>query len=203
MTLDPAAQSHRLSTTQISAGRNLLDAIADIALPIADERLRHLLIATAELRKFDPRLAGDVADGVVFFDAVRLLSTGENPPEPERRDSAVILAAIFRGAAAAIDRGERTFHSTLDLLNARYGSDPTFISASNAFDFASQSRSAGFTPTELATIYTPSAIRASEADPRERALIECFLGGYHAPGGDTTQKLPKRESDTADDPPGR
>jgi hypothetical protein len=144
-----------------------------------------------------------VADGVVFFDAVRLLSTGENPPEPERRDSAVILAAIFRGAAAAIDRGERTFHSTLDLLNARYGSDPTFISASNAFDFASQSRSAGFTPTELATIYTPSAIRASEADPRERALIECFLSGYHAPGGYTTQKLPKRESDTADDPPGR
>lgn len=168
----------RFSTEKLAAGRSLLDTIADNAAPIAERCLRHLVIATAELRKLDPRLVCDSDDSLALSDTVRFLVSGELPADSERRNVATVLAAIYVGAATAIDRGERPFDATLTLLNHRYTENINFISATNAFDFAFQLRSADFTPAELATTFAHEAAATLNSPDPELALIAFFLAGF-------------------------
>ena len=186
MSFEPVSHRPRFSAGQFAEGQSQLERIAEAAQAIPDEKLRHLILATAEVRKLEPRLACFEADRRAFAGMVEGFAGAMSEKEPRRVEIAKILSALFLGAAEGVTSGELPFNYALELLNGDSTEQPGRISADDAFSFAVGYGDAGFAADELYQAFTQphQDLLAEHRSDREACLILLFVHGFEQLGRD-------------------
>lgn len=170
-----------LSPGRIKNIRYLLEELATLCPQIEDEKLRHLLVATIELRSSNPELLRHDSDLKVLAMTVALFLEGPSQPPSDATNAAGILAAVYKGAASVIISKELNFNAALDLINKNPPDEDGKASRSEAHGFAFAIQyGCQFTPQELfAGLSNPYRDSLAEhLDDRELKLISLFKIGY-------------------------
>jgi len=167
------------SSGRIEKIRYILEELATLCPQIEDEKLRHLLVATIELRSSNPELLRHDSDLKALAMTVALFLEGPSQPPSDATNAAGILAAVYKGAASVIESKELTFDDALYLLNKQPQSEETSDLEANGFAFAVQ-YGGQFTPQELFTAFSnPDRDPLAEhLDDRELQMISLFKIGY-------------------------
>jgi hypothetical protein len=171
---DPLSSSGRIEKI-----RYILEELATFCPKIEDEKLRHLLVATIELRSSNPELLCHDSDLQALAMTVALFLEGPSQPPCDATNAAGILAAVYKGAASVIESKELTFDDALYLLNEQPQAEKSSHLEANGFAFAVQ-YGGQFTPKELFTAFSnPDRDPLAEhLDDREMHIISLFKIGY-------------------------